>query len=63
MSCDSVCLFKVELLESTIMTCTTEVKTFSTELSELKRTYQSLEISRESVLTEVPLTLSLCGIS
>ncbi|XP_028454333.1 keratin, type I cytoskeletal 19 [Perca flavescens] len=44
---------KVELLNTQITTCTTEVKTFYTQLSELKRTLQTLEISRQSVLTEI----------
>uniref|UniRef100_A0A8C9Y8Z0 Keratin 99 n=1 Tax=Sander lucioperca TaxID=283035 RepID=A0A8C9Y8Z0_SANLU len=43
---------KVELLNTQITTCTTEVKTFYTQLSELKRTLQTLEISRQSILTE-----------
>uniref|UniRef100_A0A8C9YEJ7 Keratin, type I cytoskeletal 20 n=1 Tax=Sander lucioperca TaxID=283035 RepID=A0A8C9YEJ7_SANLU len=43
----------VELLNTQITTCTTEVKTFYTQLSELKRTLQTLEISRQSILTEV----------
>uniref|UniRef100_A0A3Q3EZU0 Keratin 99 n=1 Tax=Labrus bergylta TaxID=56723 RepID=A0A3Q3EZU0_9LABR len=43
---------KMEIIEREIYTCTTEVKTFSTELSELRRTYQSLEISRQSILKE-----------
>uniref|UniRef100_A0A4W6C9I2 Keratin 99 n=1 Tax=Lates calcarifer TaxID=8187 RepID=A0A4W6C9I2_LATCA len=46
---------KVETLRTTISACTTEVKTSYSELSELKRTYQSLEINRQSVLTEVVL--------
>ncbi|XP_034543165.1 keratin, type I cytoskeletal 13-like [Notolabrus celidotus] len=44
---------KMEALQTEITSCTTEVKTFSTELSELKRTYQGLEISRTSVCTEL----------
>ncbi|XP_018520140.1 keratin, type I cytoskeletal 19 [Lates calcarifer] len=44
---------KVETLRTTISACTTEVKTSYSELSELKRTYQSLEINRQSVLTEL----------
>ncbi|KAL7403914.1 hypothetical protein ABVT39_006857 [Epinephelus coioides] len=44
---------KVATLQTEILQRTTEVKTFYTELSELKRTYQSLEISRQSVLTEI----------
>ncbi|XP_037619334.1 keratin, type I cytoskeletal 47 kDa-like [Sebastes umbrosus] len=44
---------KVDILQTTITTCSTEVKTFYTELSELKKTYQSLEISRQSVHTEI----------
>uniref|UniRef100_A0A4W6CAR8 Keratin 99 n=1 Tax=Lates calcarifer TaxID=8187 RepID=A0A4W6CAR8_LATCA len=46
---------KVETLRTTISACTTEVKTSYSELSELKRTYQSLEINRQSVLTEQSL--------
>uniref|UniRef100_A0A3P9IRE1 Keratin 99 n=1 Tax=Oryzias latipes TaxID=8090 RepID=A0A3P9IRE1_ORYLA len=44
---------KMESLQKEIVSCTTEVKTFETELTELKRTYQSLEIKRESVCAEV----------
>lgn len=44
---------KVDVLKTQITTCTTEVKTFHTQLSELKRTYQSLEISRQSIITEI----------
>ncbi|XP_044047359.1 keratin 99 [Siniperca chuatsi] len=44
---------KVDILQTQIITCTTEVKTFYTKLSELKRTYQSLEISRQSIITEI----------
>ncbi|XP_042341040.1 keratin, type I cytoskeletal 19-like [Plectropomus leopardus] len=44
---------KVALLETKIKTCSVEVTTSYTELSELKRTYQSLEISRQSVITEI----------
>ncbi|XP_034717504.1 keratin, type I cytoskeletal 19-like [Etheostoma cragini] len=44
---------KVELLNSQITTCTTEGKTFSTQLSELKKTLQTVEISRESLLKEI----------
>ncbi|KAA8595181.1 hypothetical protein FQN60_012316 [Etheostoma spectabile] len=44
---------KVELLNTQITTCTTEVKTFSTQLSELKKTLQTVEINRESLLKEV----------
>ncbi|XP_078800101.1 keratin, type I cytoskeletal 19-like [Oryzias latipes] len=46
---------KMESLQKEIVSCTTEVKTFETELTELKRTYQSLEIKRESVCAEVQL--------
>ncbi|XP_019939582.2 keratin, type I cytoskeletal 19-like [Paralichthys olivaceus] len=35
-----------------ITTTSTEVKTYYTQLAELKRTFQSLEISRQSALTE-----------
>lgn len=44
---------KMETLRTQIMTCTTEVKTYHTELSDLKRTYQSMEISRQGVFAEV----------
>lgn len=44
---------KMENLRTQIITCTTEVKTYHTELSELKRTYQSLEISCQGVHAEV----------
>nr|XP_046261350.1 keratin, type I cytoskeletal 19-like [Scatophagus argus] len=44
---------KVEILQSQILTSTTEVKTYHTELSDLKRTYQSLEINRQSIHTEI----------
>ncbi|XP_041819938.1 keratin, type I cytoskeletal 19-like [Chelmon rostratus] len=44
---------KVDTLQTQIITSSTEVKTFHSELSELKRTYQSLEINRQSVLTEI----------
>lgn len=46
-------LGKMESLQKEIVSCTTEVKTFETELTELKRTYQSLEIKWESVCAEV----------
>lgn len=44
---------KMENLRTQIITCTTEVKTYHTELSDLKRTYQSLEISRQGFYAEV----------
>ncbi len=44
---------KVETLQSQITTSTTEVRTSSSELTELKRTYQTLEINRQSALKEV----------
>lgn len=44
---------KMETLQTQIITVGTEVKTFHVELSELKRTFQSLEITRQSVHTEV----------
>lgn len=50
--CVSVCK-KVEIFEKDIHIYTTEVNTFTTQLSELKRTYQGLEITRESIFTEV----------
>ncbi len=43
----------MDTLQTQITTSTTEVKTTSTELSDLKRTYQSLQISRESAQAEV----------
>lgn len=51
--CVLVCGQQMETLQSQITSSTTEVKTFTTELSELKRTYQSLEISLQSILKEV----------
>lgn len=48
-----VCAQKMEILQSQITKHTTEVTTFTSELSELKRTYQSLEISLQSLLKEV----------
>lgn len=50
--CVSVCK-KVETLQTQIITHTTEVKTSHKELSELKKTYQSLEIKLQSALSEV----------
>lgn len=47
---------KMEDLQTQIVTRTTEVKTYSSELSELKRSSQSLEITRQSLLTEVVKT-------
>ncbi|KAM8773656.1 keratin, type I cytoskeletal 19-like [Acanthopagrus schlegelii] len=44
---------KVDNLQSQISSKTTEVKTSSSELSELKRTYQSLEISRSSAVASL----------
>lgn len=44
---------KMEVLQTEISSCSQEVKTYSTELSELKRTYQSLEISRQSLYAEI----------
>ena len=52
--CVRVCK-KVDNLQSQISSKTTEVKTSSSELSELKRTYQSLEISRSSAVASVSL--------
>uniref|UniRef100_A0A3P8TTR1 Keratin 99 n=1 Tax=Amphiprion percula TaxID=161767 RepID=A0A3P8TTR1_AMPPE len=46
---------KVDSLQTQIITHTTTVKESSTQLSELKRTYQSLEINRQSLLTEMQL--------
>ncbi|XP_070780139.1 keratin, type I cytoskeletal 19-like [Enoplosus armatus] len=44
---------KVETLQSQIVSHTTAVQTSSTQMSELRRTLQSLEINRESALTEI----------
>ncbi|XP_022611162.1 keratin, type I cytoskeletal 19-like [Seriola dumerili] len=44
---------KVTSLQSDITSWTVEVKTSYSKLSELKRTYQSLEINRQSVRTEL----------
>ena len=44
---------KVEYLQTQIITCTTDVKTFSMELSQLKKTYQTLEINRQSAYIKV----------
>ncbi|XP_029293875.1 keratin 99 [Cottoperca gobio] len=44
---------KVDNLQVQILSSSTESNTFYTELSELKRTYQSLEISRDSVQAEI----------
>ncbi|CAN9509930.1 unnamed protein product [Ophioblennius macclurei] len=44
---------KVATLQTEITTRTTEVKTFTSELSELKRSYQALEISRQSSYAEI----------
>uniref|UniRef100_A0A3Q3BD34 Keratin 99 n=1 Tax=Kryptolebias marmoratus TaxID=37003 RepID=A0A3Q3BD34_KRYMA len=44
---------KMEILQGQIITCTTEVKTYHSEISELKRTYQALEISRQALFSEV----------
>ncbi|MEQ2277802.1 hypothetical protein XENORESO_007947 [Xenotaenia resolanae] len=44
---------KMETLQEQIITCTAEVKTYHSEISELKRTYQSLEISHQSLHAEV----------
>nr|XP_020451782.1 keratin, type I cytoskeletal 19-like [Monopterus albus] len=44
---------KLEGLQTQIVSHTTEVKTHHMQLSELKRTYQSLEISLQSVLKEI----------
>lgn len=43
----------METLQLQITTSTTEVKTFTSELSELRRTYQALEISLQGILKEV----------
>lgn len=51
--CVHVCVQKMQTIQSQIATSTTEVKTFSSELSDLKRTYQTLEISLQSSLKEV----------
>ncbi|XP_041640983.1 keratin, type I cytoskeletal 42-like [Cheilinus undulatus] len=44
---------KMETLQTEILQFGQEVKTHSSELSELKRTYQSLDISRSSFLAEI----------
>ncbi|MED6281285.1 hypothetical protein CHARACLAT_019766, partial [Characodon lateralis] len=44
---------KMETLQEQIITCTTEVKTYHSEISELKRTYQSVEISHQSLHAEI----------
>ncbi|KAM9856936.1 keratin, type I cytoskeletal 20-like [Aulostomus maculatus] len=44
---------KMDSLQTDIITFTTEAKTVSSQLAELKRSYQSLEINRQSIITEV----------
>ncbi|XP_067440008.1 keratin, type I cytoskeletal 19-like [Thunnus thynnus] len=44
---------KMDALQTQIVTCTTEVKTFSSQLSELKRTYQGLEINCQSSHSQI----------
>ncbi|KAM8879873.1 keratin, type I cytoskeletal 20-like [Spinachia spinachia] len=44
---------KVDSLQTQIVTSSQEVKTFYTELSELKKSYQSLEITHQSIVTEI----------
>ncbi|KAI3352867.1 hypothetical protein L3Q82_019440 [Scortum barcoo] len=44
---------KMDGLQTEITVRTKDVKSFHTQLSELKRTYQSLEINRQSVHTEI----------
>lgn len=44
---------KVESFRSQIITSKEEVKTVNTQMSELKRTYQSLEITRSSTVTQL----------
>ncbi|XP_003453824.1 keratin, type I cytoskeletal 20 [Oreochromis niloticus] len=44
---------KVETLQKEIIVSQTDVKTFHKELSDLKKTYQSLMISRQSAHTEI----------
>ncbi|XP_033976168.1 keratin, type I cytoskeletal 47 kDa-like [Trematomus bernacchii] len=44
---------KVEEFNVRILVSTTDVNTFHTELSEVRRTYQNLEISRDGILTEM----------
>ncbi|XP_022063293.2 keratin, type I cytoskeletal 19-like [Acanthochromis polyacanthus] len=46
---------KVDSLQTQIITQTTTVKESSSQLSELKRSYQSLEINRQSLHTEMQL--------
>uniref|UniRef100_A0A4W5NZ91 Keratin 99 n=1 Tax=Hucho hucho TaxID=62062 RepID=A0A4W5NZ91_9TELE len=43
---------KVEVLQSQITTSTTEVKTSQSQVTDLKRTFQSLEIERHGLLTQ-----------
>ncbi|XP_071764861.1 keratin 99 [Centroberyx gerrardi] len=43
---------KVEILQTQISTSTTQVKTTHSELSELKRTYQSVEIELQAILSQ-----------
>uniref|UniRef100_A0A8C6K932 Keratin 99 n=1 Tax=Nothobranchius furzeri TaxID=105023 RepID=A0A8C6K932_NOTFU len=43
---------EVETLQHQIFSCSTEVKTYHTEISELKRTYQTLEINRQALQAE-----------
>nr|XP_040043518.1 keratin, type I cytoskeletal 19-like [Gasterosteus aculeatus aculeatus] len=44
---------KVDSLQTKMVTSSQEVKTSYTELSELKRSYQSLEITHQSIVTEL----------
>lgn len=56
---DEYFLLKVESFNTQITTRTEEVKTHHSQLSELNRTYQSLEIDRESSLSQVDIELNL----
>ncbi|XP_070711065.1 keratin, type I cytoskeletal 19-like [Pempheris klunzingeri] len=44
---------QTEILQTEISACTIDMKTFYVQLSELKRTYQTLEISLQSLFTEI----------
>ena len=44
---------KIESINTEITTTTVEVKSFNSELSEMKKTYQGLETSLQSLLSEV----------
>lgn len=46
----------METLQKNIAECETEVQSYSTEVAELKRTYQTLQITRQSLQAEVEIT-------